>query len=233
MKTFSAMPWTISQGAFAMPRNLSNRVVLLTGATDPLGRAIVNALRVHRPRFALVSSDTVSLNQLAQSLTQDGISVEAIHADLLQADQRPKVVEAVIKRFGELDLLINAAQLDENRHFAESTSNSLRQITELNYFTPVELMRLAQPYLLTSTMNGNSPAIVNVASSLARVSMAGKTAVAGSQHALAGFHEAVRPEFARFDIEVILMLPAQDGDPVRAGERIVQTLLRGGREVRC
>lgn len=185
-----------------MARDLRHQVVLLTGSTSLLGQAVAKKLALVGAKLALTSRDAVGLQMLAEELRQAGASVEPFPADLLQTAARQELVAAVARHFGRLDMLINLDRADASHPFQESTAEELRELTELNFFVPVELMRFAQPHLLHSVMNGGQPAILNVLRLTARVARAHHTAESGADHALLGFCEAVRAEFARFDIDV-------------------------------
>ena len=79
----------------------------------------------------------------------------------------------------------------------------LRQVMEVNFFAPAELIRLAIPVL----EQGRQPAIVNVASMCGRRAMPAWTEYSASKFALCGLTEALRGEMARFDIDVLLIVP--------------------------
>src|SRR5262249_51843610 len=66
-----------------------------------------------------------------------------------------------------------------------------------------ELIRLAAPHL----MHGRQPAVVNVASLCGRRGLPAWSEHSASKHALVGLTEALRGELARFDIDVLLVLP--------------------------
>src|SRR5262249_39916457 len=88
-------------------------------------------------------------------------------------------------------------------HFAGSTEEILRQIMEVNFFAPAELIRQAVPVLA----KGRQPAIVNVSSMCGRRAMPAWPEYSASKYALCGLTEALRGEFARFDIDVLLVVP--------------------------
>ena len=74
---------------------------------------------------------------------------------------------------------------------------------EVNFFAPAELIRLAIPILV----KGREPAVVNVASMCGRRAMPAWSEYSASKYALCGLTEALRGELARFDIDVLLMVP--------------------------
>ncbi len=188
-----------------MRRDLTERVVLVTGASRGIGRRIALALAPHRPRLAVVSRSVAELKSLVNELA--GVESEAFPCDLTDPAARAKLVADVVGRFGGLDVLVNAAGVSSFGEFATSTPEILRTVTEINFFAPVELMRLAVPHLVRSWEGGYRPVVLNVASLCGRVGIPSLAEHCGSKHAFVGLSEAVRAEFARFDIDVLLLLP--------------------------
>src|SRR6202007_3482368 len=78
-----------------------------------------------------------------------------------------------------------------------------RQIIEVHFFAPEELIRLAIPMLT----EGQQPAVVNIASMCGRRGLPAWTEYSASKFALCGLTEALRGELARFDIDVLLVVP--------------------------
>ena len=116
----------------------------------------------------------------------------------------------VVARFGGLDVLVNSAGVASFGEFATSSEDVLRRVMEVNFFAAVEMIRLAQPHLLQSATTGPAgwrPAVVNVASICGRCGIPSLPEHCGSKHAFVGLTEALRGEFARYDIDVLLVLP--------------------------
>jgi short-subunit dehydrogenase len=88
-------------------------------------------------------------------------------------------------------------------HFADSSEDVLRQVMEVNFFAPAELIRLAVPVL----SKGEQPAVVNIASMCGRRGIPAWTEYSASKFALCGLTEALRAEFVRFGIDVVLVVP--------------------------
>jgi short-subunit dehydrogenase len=78
---------------------------------------------------------------------------------------------------------------------------------EVNFFAPAELTRLAIPALT----RGRQPAVVNVASMCGRRGMPAWSEYSASKFALCGLTEALRGELARFDIDILLVVPGLTG----------------------
>lgn len=182
-----------------MSRELKGKRVLLTGATGGIGRATAEALNQAGARLVLAGRKEADLRTLAGQLN-DAL---AVPTDLTQPDQRERLVQAAVHALGGLDILINNAGIGSWGHFSTSTEDIVRQVMEVNFFAPIELTRLALPHLA----NGNQPCVVNVTSMCGRKGMPAWPEYSASKFALVGMSEAWRGEFARFDVDVLTIVP--------------------------
>ncbi len=193
-----------------MRRDLTGRIVLVTGSSRGIGRRVAERLGRHGVRLAVTARSAGELASLAKRIREGGTEVECYPADLTDPAAREGLIRDVVARFGGLDVLVNCAGVASFGEFATSTEGILRRVMEVNFFVPAELIRLAQPHLLQSALKGPPgwrPAVVNVASICGRCGIPSLSEHCGSKHALVGLTEALRSEFARFDIDVLLVLP--------------------------
>lgn len=193
-----------------MRRSMRGRVVLITGASRGIGKRVAERLAKRGARLALTSRSADDLAALAADLKAAGTEVEPFPADLTDLHGRDRLVRAVVDRYGRLDVLVNCAGVCSFGEFATSTGDVLRRVMEINFFAPMELIRLAQPHLLRSGEAGTPgwrPAVVNVASICGRCGIPSLPEHCASKHAFVGMTEALRAEFARYDIDVLLVLP--------------------------
>ncbi len=183
-----------------MRRDLTGRRILITGASSGIGKALAEQLAKLGAKLVLAARSEDKLRALAQNLPGETLVVPTDVAD--DAD-RARVIDQAAQHFGGLDVLINNAGIASWAHFADSSEKILREIMEVNFFAPADLIRRAIP-LLTE---GKEPAIVNVASMCGRRAMPAWPEYSASKYALCGLTEALRGEFARFDIDVLLIVP--------------------------
>jgi short-subunit dehydrogenase len=177
---------------------------LITGASSGIGRALAEQAVAFGARVALAARSRDRLEELARSLSvRPGADVLAIPADVTSEADRERILHAAAERFDGLDVLINNAGIASFGHFATSTESILRQVMETNFFAPAELTRSAIPILV----RGRQPAVVNVASMCGRRGMPAWPEYSASKFALCGLTEALRAELARFDIDVLLIVP--------------------------
>jgi short-subunit dehydrogenase len=188
-----------------MKRDLKGRRVLLTGASGGIGRTLAEQLALAGAHVALVARSTDKLNDLAQALVVRGTEVVAVSADITCAADRRRAIDAIVQRFGGLDVLINNAGVGSFGHFIDSDETILRQIMEVNFFAPAEMTRLAIPILAA----GRQPAIVNVTSMCGRRGIPAWSEYSASKFALCGFSEALRAELVRFGIDVLVIVPGR------------------------
>lgn len=184
-------------------RKLLNRRIVLTGASRGIGRALAQQLAKKGANLVLVARSQEALQQLESELSGQGADVLAVVADVSSEADRARALELATQRFGGVDILINNAGIGSWGHFSNSTEDILRQIMEVNFFAPAELIRSAIPLL----QKGIQPAIVNVSSMCGRVGVPAWPEYSASKHALCGLTEALRGEMARFDIDVLLIVP--------------------------
>src|ERR1051325_6735061 len=149
-----------------MTRDLRDRRILITGASSGIGRALAQQLAPMGAKLVLAARNADKLTELVQSLPSPsgrgggGEGHLVIPADITSEADRQRLFDQAVAQLGGLDVLINNAGIASWAHFADSTEEILRQIMEVNFFAPAELIRKAIPILV----KGMQPAVVNVAS---------------------------------------------------------------------
>jgi short-subunit dehydrogenase len=186
-----------------MKRQLQDRRILITGASGGIGACLAEQAAAAGGRLVLAARSADRLEELAGRLASRGADVLAVPADVTVPADRQRLLDRAVERLGGLDVLINNAGVASWAHFADSSEAILRQVMDVNFFAPVELIRLAVPVLAL----GQQPAVVNVASMCGRRGMPAWSEYSASKFALCGMTEALRGEFTRFEIDVLLVLP--------------------------
>jgi short-subunit dehydrogenase len=193
-----------------MRRDVRGRVILVTGASRGIGRRAAERLAKLGAKLALTARSEADLAKLAGELKAAGAEAEAFPGDLTKPEDRERIVAGTVARFGRLDVLINCAGVCSFGEFGTSSEAIVRKVLEVNFFAPAELIRVCQPHLTRSFEAGPGgwrPAVVNVASICGRWGIPSMSEHCASKHALVGLTEALRGEFQRFGIDVLLVLP--------------------------
>ena len=92
-----------------MDLGLANKVVMITGASRGLGRAMAEALGAEGARLSLCARGAEALEKAAGELRARGYDVDAEAVDVADAAAAQRWVEGVAKRMGGVDVLVNNA----------------------------------------------------------------------------------------------------------------------------
>jgi uncharacterized protein len=186
-------------------------IALITGASSGIGEATAHRLaREPGTSLVLVARREDRLRALAASLGEERVSWVA--ADLVDQDAPARILAHVQERHGRLDLLVNNAGSGWRARFADGGYENVRRTMAINFDAPVRLTEALLPLLRASAPS----AVVNVASTAARVARAGTGAYSASKFALAGWSDALWAEERAHGVHVGLVLPgfiATEGFP--------------------
>ncbi len=175
----------------------------MTGASSGIGRAVSLQLAREGAKLLVVARRQDRLNQLAEEAAAVNGRIEILAGDITDEQTRRRAIEAVQSHFGGLDILINNAGIGALGRFEDNDPERLRAVFEVNFFALAEMTRLALPLL----KNGTRPMLVNVGSILARRGTPCMSEYCASKFAVQGFSEAVRAEFSRYGIDVLVVNP--------------------------
>jgi short-subunit dehydrogenase len=204
-------------------------VALITGASSGIGEATARRLaREQDVRLILVARREDRLQQLAGEL---GGSPTVVAVDLTEPDA-PSHVRQIVEREhgGELHLLVNNAGAAWRGTFADKGWANIDRHMKLNFEAPVKLTEALLPLLRATAARSPAAtstkrvAIVNVASTAARVSRPGSGAYSASKFALVGWSDALYAEEAEHHVHVGLVLPGfikTEGFPAAELPRII------------
>jgi short-subunit dehydrogenase len=183
------------------------QVMLITGASSGIGEATARRLaREPNASLVLVARREERLRELARELGGDadgGGRVSFIAADLTDEDVPARVLEHVLERHGRLSLLVNNAGASWRMRFADGGYENVRRTMAINFDAQVRLTEALLPLLRSSA----PAAIVNVASTAARLARAGTGAYSASKFALAGWSDSLWAEERAHGVHVGLVLP--------------------------
>jgi short-subunit dehydrogenase len=187
---------------------MSRRVIagsrlLITGASQGIGRALAEAAAKRGAQVLAVARSAQLLEELAAKVCPQGGVLETLTADITSPEDRRRMVEAAENCFGGLDILVNNAGIGATGHFAEVSSERLQRIMEVNFFGTTETTRAFLPLL----RRGRQPAIVNISSIAGKRGIPARSEYSASKFAVQGFSEALRAELAKDGVDVLVICP--------------------------
>ena len=116
---------------------MSERVVVVTGASAGLGRAIACAFAREGDRVALVARGRAGLEAAAAEVRQLGGKAVVYPADVADADALDAVAEAVERELGPIDVWVNNAMVAVLGEVADTTAEEFRRVTDVTYLGSV------------------------------------------------------------------------------------------------
>ena len=181
----------------------TGKTVLITGASEGIGRALALALAPERPRLALNARNAARLEQAVGECAGRGAEVLALPGDVSRQEDCADMVARTVAHFGALDVLVNNAGITMwSRFDAVSDLGVFARLLATNYLGAVYLTAAALPALKAAR-----GLIVAVASLAGLTGVPERTGYAASKHAMVGFFDSLRIELAGSGVDVTIVAP--------------------------
>lgn len=187
---------------------MKNKVVIITGASSGIGRALAKECAAKGARLSLGARRTELLEQLRQEL--QGTEILITKTDVSNPDDCKVLIEETIKHFGGIDVLINNAGISMRALFEEVDTQVIRQLMDVNFFGTVYCSKYALPHLLKT-----KGSLVGVISIAGYVGLPGRTGYSASKFAIRGFLDTVRIENLKKGLHVLVAAPGFTASEVR------------------
>jgi NAD(P)-dependent dehydrogenase (short-subunit alcohol dehydrogenase family) len=178
----------------------SPRVWLVTGASSGFGRAITEAVVAAGDIVVAAARRTAPLDELVSRYPDQ---VEAVSLDVTDTARCRTVVDDVVARYGQLDVLVNNAGHTQVGAAEETTEQELRDLFEVHFHGPVALTVAALPHL--RRQGGGT--VVQMSSVGGQVTAPGFGAYCATKFALEGWSETLASEVEPFGVKVLIVEP--------------------------
>lgn len=190
-----------------IPRPSSPEVVIITGATAGVGRAVAHAYARRGARIGLLARGTERLNATKREIQELGGEALEVPTDVASAEQVDSAAAAVEDAFGPIDIWINNAMTSVFAEFIDVEPDEYRRVTDVCYHGTVYGTMAALKRMLPRDRG----TIVQVGSALAYRGIPLQAAYCGAKHATQGMFESLRSEliYRRASIHLTMVhLPA-------------------------
>ncbi|MCK0093748.1 SDR family oxidoreductase [Rhodococcus sp. F64268] len=168
----------------------SEQVVVVTGASGGIGRAVARAYGARRAKVALLARGETGLAGAVDDVEAAGGRALAIPTDVADPEQVEAAAAEAEQTLGPIDIWVNVAFTSVFAPVSEISPAEFRRVTEVSYLGYVYATLSA----LRRMKSRNRGVIVQVGSALAYRGIPLQSAYCGSKHAIQGFHEALRCE---------------------------------------
>ncbi|MGC9665639.1 SDR family oxidoreductase [Planosporangium sp. 12N6] len=184
-----------------------DQVVVITGASGGVGRAVARRYGIRGAQVALLARGEEGLDAAAVDVRARGGTALTVPVDTADADAVFAAADRVESELGPIDIWINNAFTSVFAPFAEISPEEFARVTEVTYLGYVYGTRAA----LTRMLPRDHGTVVQVGSALAYRGIPLQSAYCGAKHAIQGFHESLRCELLHTGSHVrttMVQLPA-------------------------
>jgi 3-oxoacyl-[acyl-carrier protein] reductase len=188
------------------------KVALVTGASQGIGRAVALRLAQDGAAVALAARNETKLNEVAAEIQNAGGAAEVFVLDIAAEESIKAAAKAVLARFGKIDILVNNAGITRDTLLLRMKKADWDDVLQTN---------LTGAFLLTQAVMGSmvrarSGRIVNISSVVGRMGQAGQANYAASKAGLIGFTRSLAREIASRGITANVVAPGYIESPMTA-----------------
>jgi len=189
---------------------VSEQVVVVTGASSGLGRAIARAAAERGAKVVVTGRNEEALSNAVSEIERAGSEGLSVPADCTQQDQVERVVAQAIERFGRIDTYVANAIVTVYAEAERLTPDELRRVIDVNFFGTVYGYWASLPHLRAA-----KGTFLHISSALAYRGIPLQAAYCSSKAGLRAFFESARVEEqkAGTGVDISLVLPGAINTP--------------------
>lgn len=177
-------------------------MIVITGGASGIGAAMATAFAACGGKIALLDFDRESLGLFTRTLQETGADVFSHPCDVSDQNDCCDAVEAVIRHWGRIDILINNAGITQRGSFLDTEIPVFRKVMEVNFFGSLYCTKAALPAIIAAR-----GAIVVIESVAGVTPLPGRTGYCASKHALHGMFATLRTELRPAGVHVMNVCP--------------------------
>jgi len=191
--------------------DLSNKTVIITGASSGIGKSLAQEFAKHRANLVLGARQIGILHELGQNLEkQYQIKVLPVQCDVTSEEECANLISQAVKTFGAIDVLINNAGISMRALFKDTDIKVLKSVMDVNFWGTVYCTKYALPEILKT-----KGTIVGVSSIAGYKGLPGRTGYSASKFAMNGFLDALRVENLKTGIHILTASPGFTASNIR------------------
>ena len=189
---------------------LSEQVVVLTGASSGLGRAVARGAGERGAKVVVAARNGEALDAAVREIEAAGSEALAVPTDVAEREQNDALVQAALDRFGRIDTFVANAIVTVYAEVEQLEPDELRRVTDVNFFGVVYGFWAALPHLKESRGT-----FLHVSSALAYRGIPLQAAYCSSKAAARTFLESARVEQQKHGtgVDISLVLPGAINTP--------------------
>lgn len=181
--------------------DLKDKVVLITGASRGIGRATAVLAAREGARVVVTGRNQNDIDATILELGKE--YAFGIRVDIRTSPEVKKMIEATVKKFGRIDILINNAGVYHGKDFLEQTEEEWNEEIDINVKGMLNCTYITAPLMVKQ----NNGVIVNISSGLGKCGLPGQASYCASKFAVIGFTQAFAQEVEHLGIRVYAVCP--------------------------
>jgi short-subunit dehydrogenase len=187
---------------------IQGKVVVITGGSEGIGKALVELYLDKGAKVATCGRNYQKLYQLQSAHTGKPLFIHA--TDVSKEIDCKGFVDAVIKEFGTIDILINNAGVSMRSLVQNVDLDTIRRVMDINFWGTVYCTKFALDYIVQ-----NKGTIVGVSSIAGYRGLPGRSGYSASKFAVNGWLEALRTELLESGTNVMWVCPGFTSSNIR------------------
>ncbi|MHC4414948.1 MAG: SDR family NAD(P)-dependent oxidoreductase, partial [Planctomycetota bacterium] len=187
-----------------MPRDLGQKVIVITGASSGIGEATALECAKARMNVVLHARRAEKLEAVAEEVRRAGAEAHSVVGDVTEDGMSLRLLDAACERFGRFDAVFANAGYGIDRPAVEVSGDELRRIFEVNFFAAVDLVNEAARRLLAEGRGGH---LLMCSSCLAKFTLPHYSAYSATKAAQSHVCRAMRIELEPRAIHVSCVHP--------------------------
>ncbi len=191
-----------------MQNFFNNKVVVVTGGTDGIGKALVIELLSRGAKVATCGRNNDKLYQLQSEFPS--APLHTMVCDVSVEHDCIRFIETTIKFFGGIDVIINNAGMSMRALMKDATTEVIKKIMDINFMGVVYCTKAALQSIID-----RKGTIVGVSSPAGYRGLPGRSGYSASKHALQGWLESLRTELMDEGVNVMWVCPGFTASNIR------------------
>ncbi len=185
---------------------MKGKVIIITGASSGIGKALAQELASRGAKLALASRNAGKDEQFFENTP----GILYLKTDVSKEEDCRRMIEKTMEQYGQIDILINNAGISMRALFADVQLSVIHNLMNTNFWGTVYCTKYALPYLLQT--NGS---LVGISSVAGYKGLPGRTGYSASKFAMQGFLEVVRIENMKKGLHVLIACPGFTSSNIR------------------
>jgi short-subunit dehydrogenase len=187
---------------------MQDKVVVITGGSDGIGKALVELYLNKGAKVATCARNYQKLYQLQSANTGKPLFIHA--TDVSKEMDCKGFMDAVIKEFGTIDILINNAGVSMRALVQDVDFETIKRVMDINFWGTVYCTKFALDHIIK-----NKGTIVGVSSIAGYRGLPGRSGYSASKYAVNGWLEALRTELLESGTNVMWVCPGFTSSNIR------------------